>query len=94
MFARLHTRTLWIIATVSGFSFLLSPILSLSIQDYADKILLERFEAAWMDSHAPSLVWNSISLAEQISLAATILIAVIALSLCTYAAWTLYKRRV
>ncbi|OHA72104.1 MAG: hypothetical protein A3A27_02125 [Candidatus Wildermuthbacteria bacterium RIFCSPLOWO2_01_FULL_47_18] len=92
MFEKLHTRTLWIIATVSGGSFLLSPVLASPIGNLADSILLEGFEAAWLGSRVSP--WQYMTLGENIFTAATVLIAFLALACGSYAAWTLYKRRV
>jgi len=92
MFEKLHTKTLWIIAVVSGMCFLLSPILATPIGNLADSILLERFQAAWSASHDPSLAWQSLRSSENIFAAATITIALLSLICGSCAVWTLYRR--
>ena len=91
---KLKTKTLWVIAIASGICFVLSPILASPIGTLVDKILLERFEASLPTSYNPSLAWNSLALGEDIFTATTILIALLALVCGSWAAWTLYKRRV
>lgn len=90
----LKTKTLWVIAVASGICFVLSPILASPLGNLADSILLERFEASWSASHDPSLAWQSLTLGENIFTVATILIALLALTCGSWAAWTLYTRRV
>ncbi len=90
---RIKTRTLWLIAIAGGVCFLLSPVLATPIGSLADKILLERFEATWLVSHDASPWWY-MTFGENVFTAATIVIALLALTCALWASWTLYKRRV
>lgn len=92
MFEKFRTRTLWIIAIVSGACFLISPILATPIGSLADSILLERFKAAWLASHDTS-PWSYMAAGENIFTFTTYAIAFIALVSGSMAVWMLYKRK-
>lgn len=82
------------ILAISVACFFLSPLIATPIGNIADRVLLERFEAAWVTSHDPSLAWQSLMLGENVFTAATIVIALLALICALWASWALYKQRV